>query len=293
MDTYRVGEVTIRRIVEREGPAMPPQALLKTFDPAVLEQHRSWLMPGFYDPEKKLFVSSVHAWLLRTRHHTILIDTCIGNHKERPTFPRMHRLETMWLENLAAAGARPDQVDIVMCTHLHADHCGWNTRLENGRWVPTFPKARYVFSRKEAEWADYRGKGDDGRHAHDRAAFDDSILPILEARKAVLVDDGYAVDDNLIVEPANGHTPGSVVLRLKGSDGKGLFTGDMMHHPIQVYRPDWSSNFCSDPVASARTRRRVLEENADRDVRFFPAHFAAPYVGRVVGNAAGFAFRFV
>src|SRR5262245_21884003 len=134
MNVHQIGQTVVHRVHEREGPGMAPEMLLPDYDRSVFEQHRSWLAPGYWMPEKEVLVSSMHGWLLKTRHHTILVDTCVGNHKERPTFQRMHRLNTPYLEHLAAAGATPDQIDIVMCTHLHADHVGWNTRLVDGKW---------------------------------------------------------------------------------------------------------------------------------------------------------------
>jgi glyoxylase-like metal-dependent hydrolase (beta-lactamase superfamily II) len=294
MQTHTMGDVSIQRVMEKEPPGRAsPSFLLPDYDPEVFARHMHWLAPNFFNPTTQTLILSFHSWLVRTPHHNILVDTCIGNHKERPSFPSMHRQELPWLDNLRAAGLGPEDIDFVMCTHLHADHVGWNTRLHDGRWVPTFPNARYVFSRTECAHADHRGKPESHGEDHDRRAFTDSVLPILEAGMADLVDDGvHALNDHMTIEPAAGHTPGSVTFRVRAGGREGLFIGDTIHHPIQVYRPDWSSGACWDPDASCVTRRRILAESADRDVMFFPAHFGNPYTGRVVTNAEGFAFEF-
>ncbi len=294
MFQHQIGTASAHQLEEmvistRGGPGV----FLPNYDPDFARQHMDWLAPSFFDPVNDKLILSFHSWLLRTRHHTIVVDTCIGNHKERPNFPPMHRLDKPWMSNLLATGVDPAEVDYVMCTHLHADHCGWNTRLENGRWVPTFPNAKYVFSRAEYESADPRNKPEGTGHDHNNRAFLDSVLPIMEAKQAELVEGVHAIGDDLLIEPAPGHTPGHITLRLKSGGREALFTGDVLHHPLQVYRPDWSSSACLAPDKSAITRRRILQENTDRDVTFFPCHFNAPYIGRVVSRQDAFAFDFI
>lgn len=218
---------------------------------------------------------------------TILVDTCLGNHKKRRN-PGWSGLDTPFLDRLRAAGVAPEQVDFVMCTHLHVDHVGWNTRLVDGRWVPTFPNARYLFARKEyAHWeAERRAKGDGGVND---GSFDDSVLPVVEAGRAVMIDADHQPDPLLTVMEAPGHTPGSVVIRLADGGREALFTGDIMHHPIQVYMPDWSSQFCWDQEMSARSRRRVLEHCVAHESLLCPAHFPGANAGYV--RAHGDAFR--
>jgi glyoxylase-like metal-dependent hydrolase (beta-lactamase superfamily II) len=237
-----------------------------------------------------MLITSVHSWLIRTPHHTILLDACAGNHKPRQWWPRFHNLNTPFLERLAAAGARPEDVDIVMCTHLHADHIGWNTVLRDGRWVPTFPNAKYVMSRKECEFWDPRGKSpelaaDPGRCV----AFTDSVLPVLEAGQAQLVDGVHAIDDGLLVEPAPGHTEGHVLLKLTG----GVFCGDAIHHPLQIYMPQWNSRFCTFQDQARATRRKILEHCVESGALLFPTHFGAPHVTAIDAAGQGFAARFI
>ncbi len=135
------------------------------------------MIPDCFSKAEEKFIASVHSWVLRTKHNTILIDSCAGNDKHRPSLPRFHQLKLPFLERLATAGVTPESVDFVLCTHLHADHCGWNTRLLDGRWVPTFPNAKYVFSKAEQDhWA-----GPAGRQGFNAGVYADSVLPVVES----------------------------------------------------------------------------------------------------------------
>ena len=288
MDPTRIGigRLEVQRIEEFLGPAFPPAVFFPDLPADATERHKDWLVPRYYDPAQGLFVVSIHSWLIRTPHHTVLIDTCVGNHKERPDFPVFNQLNLPWVERLAAAGVAPEQVDFVMCTHLHVDHVGWNTRLENGRWVPTFPRAKYLFGRQEFEHWTGAGAPEGGR-----AVIGDSVLPVVEAGLSELVDDGYCLDDTLTVEPTHGHTAGHVMIRARSGGSTGLFSGDAMHNPIQCCYPDVNSGFCEDAAAARASRRRILEESAERGHLLLPAHFGAPHAGRV--RADGDAFRWL
>jgi glyoxylase-like metal-dependent hydrolase (beta-lactamase superfamily II) len=281
MSSWSLGPVSVTRVEEQLGAAsLPPERYLAGFEREVLERHLDWLVPNHYLPERDALVTSVHSWLIRTPHHTVLLDCCAGNHKERPALPRFHRLQTPFLERLRAAGARPEDIDIVLCTHLHEDHIGWNTELRDGRWAPTFPRARYLFSRRENEW----------RGAAGGIAYRDSVLPVIEAGQAELLDGEHAIDDLLRIEPAPGHTPGHVILKAAG----GVFSGDVIHHPLQVYAPHWNSAFCELPEQALATRRRVLEHCAESGELLFPTHFGAPHVGAIAAQAGGgFSLHFV
>ncbi|MFO1425857.1 MAG: MBL fold metallo-hydrolase [Steroidobacteraceae bacterium] len=226
---------------------------------------------------------------MRTPRHTILVDTCIGNDKDRGGAEGFHMLRTGWLDNLHAAGVDPARVDYVMCTHMHADHVGWNTRLRDGRWVPTFPNARYVFARTEFEHR--RGLWESGGNSG-FGAFVDSVLPVVESGQALLVDGDHDLEGHLTLEPAPGHTPGNVVIHLRSQGAHAVMSGDVLHHPIQVVYPEWSAAFCEDPVQSAAMRRRFVETHADRDVIVLPAHFPAPTAGRIRSRGARWRFEF-
>lgn len=285
---WRIGEATVTRIEELLGPAFRPQDLLATWDPAVLEKHLHWMAPNYYAPSTDQLIMSVHSWLIRTPHHNLLVDTCCGNAKNRPGSPHFHHLDTPYLDRLRATGVEPEDIDYVLCTHLHVDHVGWNTRLLDGRWVPTFPNAKYVFSIDELNF------WDPSKNPHlpeePRDVFTDSVLPVIAAKQDHVVSMTDQLGDNLLIEPAPGHSPGQIMLRLLGAHDEGVFTGDVMHNPIQVYQPTWNSRLCMDPEQAVQSRLRVLGHCAEHNSLIFPAHFGAPHAGRIRSQANGFSF---
>ncbi len=286
MRTLRLGDVQVDKVVEFEGPSFFPGFLIPDWDDAVADAARDWILPHFLDVETGRLILSVHSYLIRKPHHTILVDTCVGNHKERPSTKAWHQLDTPWLESLRGLGVAPEDVDFVLCTHLHVDHVGWNTRLIDGRWVPTFPNARYLFHRGEyAHWeAIARAQG---QERGTEGCFEDSVLPVMEANEAVLIDGDHRIDDTLWLEPTPGHSPGHVCLHLESGGGHVVFTGDLMHHPLQCARPDWNSRFCHDADQSRRSRTAFVERHADTDTMLLAAHFATPTIGRIAGIGNG------
>jgi glyoxylase-like metal-dependent hydrolase (beta-lactamase superfamily II) len=287
----RIGEMQLSRVEEMMIPLIEAGSMFGGFTPQHEEMHKDWLSPTYFDAQSKRLNMSIHTWVLRTDYHTILIDTCFGNQRNRPGFRDGHQLDTPWLHNLAAAGVKREEVDFVLCTHLHIDHVGWNTIEENGRFVPTFPNARYLFSKADFDHYDAENKANPQRPAQ-HGAFNDGVLPIVEAGKADMVGTEHAIDDNLIIRSAPGHTPGSITLQAKSKGEQGLFTGDILHHPLQVWHPEWNSRFCVDPPAAAISRRRVLEHCAEHHALMLPAHFAAPHCGFVHRERDAFRFEF-
>jgi glyoxylase-like metal-dependent hydrolase (beta-lactamase superfamily II) len=243
------------------------------------------------DPEAAVFRIQVRSYLLRLDGINVLVDTCCGNDKER-SVPWAHRLQSRWLQNLAAAGCDPGDIHLVLCTHLHADHVGWNTRLRDGRWVPTFPNARYVFSRKDYEFA-----GKQTHEAHNREAFMDSVLPVVEAGLADIVESHSCVhreiEDGIWLEDAAGHSPGSVVINARRGGSRAVFVGDVMHHPIQLVRPDIPFFADTAPAEACATRQRVLERCADNGAVLYPAHFPDPPAGQVRRAKRFFRYEFL
>ena len=284
-----VGGIEWHRIVESEEPDFDVGFLLPDATPEALAPHRAWLEPRFLDPASNKLVMAMQSYLLRTRHRTILVDACVGNHKERRFHaPWAHRTSTRWLDNLAAVGLAPDDIDFVMCTHLHADHVGWNTRLLDGRWVPTFPNARYLFARTEYEhWIEVNKGG----KKYSDGCIDDSVLPVVEAGQAEIVADDYAFDDEISFALAPGHTPGHVAIGLASQGARAVLSGDVCHTPLQCREPGWSAVGCSDRAQSAATRRAFLERHCDTDTLVMTAHFPSPSVGFV--RAGGEAFDWV
>ena len=294
MRTWTIGDVSITRIEEQVGFAsVAPEKYLTGLDRAVLQAHLGWLVPNHYAPDHDRLITSVHSWLIRTKYHMVLLDCCAGNHKDRPGFTRFHQLDTPFLARLQAAGATPEAIDIVMCTHLHSDHVGWNTVRRDGRWVPTFPNARYFFSRAENEYGDPRRNPRADADLMRSNAYRDSVLPVIESGQAQLIDGNYAIDDTLLIEPAPGHTLGHMILKVEHAGERALFCGDVVHHPLQVYAPQWNSVFCELPEQARATRRRVLDHCADENALLFPAHFAAPHVAVIARDGETFRPQFV
>jgi glyoxylase-like metal-dependent hydrolase (beta-lactamase superfamily II) len=243
--------------------------------PEAVERHRAWLAPHFVD-DKGRFLQSIHSFVVRAPGLTVLVDTCVGNDKDRGGRQPFHMMHTAFLEDLTAAGVAPESVDVVVCTHLHVDHVGWNTRLDGGRWVPTFPRARYLFGRREWQHWSSESEPDTAR------IMADSVAPVLEAGLATLVDDDHRVSPEVWLEPTPGHTPGHVSVRLRGGDGEAVITGDLMHHPIQMAEPQWCSHFDVDPEQARKTRRAFCERYAERPITVLGTHFNHPSAGRIV-----------
>lgn len=283
MKTLDFGGITVDRVIETEGPSFHPGFIFPDATPEAIEGELPWLLPHFLDADSGRLLMSLHSYVIRTKHHTILVDTCVGNDKERPSTPPWHHRDTAWLDDLRAMGVTPESVDFVMCTHLHVDHVGWNTRLENGRWVPTFPNARYLFHKDEYTHWESNEMPNVGSGTTE-GSFEDSVLPVVAAGLADLVGDNHAIDDSLFLEPSTGHTPGHSCLHLQGGSGQGLFTGDMLHHPIQCAYPEWNSRYCFDPAQSRATRQSYVERYADTDTQILAAHFPMPVAGRIISN---------
>ncbi len=291
MTIFSVGKATVVRIEETYQPVYTPKELFPEFTDAILSEHKHWLAPNHYDAATGKVKLSVHSWLLRIGGQTILIDACCGNHKSRPTRPWWNMLDTPYLDRLAAAGARPDEIDLVMCTHLHHDHVGWNTQLRDGKWVPTFPNARYVFSKPDV---DYFQKLDlDPKTAPaEFGTFRECVLPIVEAGRADLVTGTHRLNDHIEIVPAPGHSPGHVVFRLESGGAHAAFVGDVFHHLLQVYYPHWNFPKNSDAEAARASRRAVLEHCAATDALVLPGHVGAPFAGHIEAVATGFRPRF-
>ncbi len=291
MSTIKIGAAEVVRIEESYEPNFDAAKFFADWQPAVVDEHAGWMLPDHFDPATGLLKLSVHSWLVRVGGRAILIDACVGNHKPRPLRPKWHLMETRYLERLAAAGVRPEQVDVVLCTHLHMDHVGWFTRRERDRWVPTFPNARHVFSR--ADYDHYLALDRDPEKGPvNQGSFRDSVLPVVEAGLADMVSGPHALDEHVRLDPAPGHTPGTVAITLTSQGAAALFCGDILHHAIQVYHPQWNSFACGDAERARASRRAVLARCADTGALLMPAHFGAPFVCRIEGTGDGFVPRF-
>jgi len=286
------GSWSLTRIEEMLTPGFDPAFLFPDYDAEILREHDQLARPGFWHPATGKVMSSMHSWMLRNDRHVILIDTGCGNGKERarPLFERFHMLDKPYLDRLAAAGVRPEDVTLVICTHLHIDHVGWNTRLQDGRWVPTFPNARYLFGRREfAHWSE----GGAGLAAlpENGPVIEDSVRPVVEAGLAELVDDETEGLPGISVQAAPGHTEGQLAVIVRDGRRRYLFSGDSLHQPMQVYRPHWNSRFCEDAARARETRRGLLEFCVEEEALLLPAHFGAPHGGFVRRSGADYRFE--
>ncbi|MFF7791705.1 MBL fold metallo-hydrolase [Streptomyces sp. NPDC007991] len=280
---WTVGDLTVHRIDEIPLPPATGAWLLPDATPDVVAG-QDWLRPHFADEEGVLRADS-HSFAFTAGDLRVLVDTGIGNGKERAN-PAWHDLDTDYLQRLTAAGFPPDSVDLVILTHLHADHVGWNTRAVNGAWVPTFPNARYLTSRTEREfWAGYAM--DEPR----RQMFRDSVIPVEEAGLLDLLDvpaEGLDVAPGLRLIPTPGHTPGHVAVELASRGRTALITGDCVHHPVQLAHPGIGACVDIDPGLSQSTRRELLGALAGTDTLVLGTHFPPPTAGRVVAHEGAY-----
>jgi glyoxylase-like metal-dependent hydrolase (beta-lactamase superfamily II) len=286
MDCFTLADLSVHRVEEFVDPACDGLAFFPDLTPEILARNLHWLAPQFWNAQNNTMRLTMQTWVVHSRHHTIVVDTCNGNHKSRPAFPLADQLNTPYLDRL---GCAPEDVDFVLCTHMHVDHVGWNTRLENGRWVPTFPNAKYLFSRTEYEqylaenWVE-------GKAPMFQDVFEDSVSPVIAAGQAVMVDGRHEVNDSIAIDPAPGHTPGHYIVRAGSPGDIALFVGDAIHNPIQIAEPQISTAYCADKNLAARTRLSILEECAEHGHLLVPTHFDPPYIGHVERNGEGFRF---
>jgi glyoxylase-like metal-dependent hydrolase (beta-lactamase superfamily II) len=289
MKRWQVGQVRVTQVIELGPMPTSPRFFFKDPPPDLVARH-AWLKPHFANDDGKL-LASIHCFIVESAGRRIVIDTCVGNDKKRSS-PAWNALNGPFLQHLTEAGFAPGSIDTVLCTHLHVDHVGWNTRWVGARWVPTFANARYLFARKE--WEHWAAEARAREAGHGGGAPDDvlgdSVRPILDAGLAELVDTDHRLTDEVWLEPTPGHTPGHVSVRIESAGQRAVITGDLMHHPIQCAEPDRLGNFDHDPEQARATRRYFLACCARDRTLVFGTHFAPPTAGRVV--AADGAWRF-
>jgi glyoxylase-like metal-dependent hydrolase (beta-lactamase superfamily II) len=267
---WNVGRVKITKIVELETVGSTRFILPQASKEEV--QNLPWLIPHFATEEGRLKMS-IHTLVVETPSRRIVVDTGLGNDKQGRTVPTWNMRNTPFLETMTKAGFPPDSIDTVLCTHLHVDHVGWNTRLERGRWVPTFEKARYLFGQAEYEyWRDHSTEPDKA------AIFHDSVKPIMDAGKADLIAGDAPICDEITLIPTPGHSPGHMSVQIRSDGEEGLLTGDVAHHPCQMAHLDWSSTADSDPVQSIKTRGELFARFADSSVLVIGGHYDAGYI---------------
>jgi glyoxylase-like metal-dependent hydrolase (beta-lactamase superfamily II) len=270
MASWKIGDVQVTRVLEQVAP-LPPEGLIANIDPERLAQHTSWLKPHFMNEAGEILLS-IHALVVESAGKTIVVDTCMGN--DRPLPQGLGELQTSFLADLEKIVPR-EEVDYVLCTHLHFDHVGWNTMLDGGEWVPTFPNARYLFGRTEFEhWS--AGTEDEN------VDLKYSVTPIIEAGLHELVESDHPLTSEVQLESTPGHTPGHVSVRIDSQGERAVITGDLVHHPVQLAEPTWGSHPDTIPELAVETRRNFVRRYGDQPVLVIGTHFAGPTAGHLV-----------
>ncbi len=285
--TFNVGDMRVDRIIEQELPGFDPFEFFPNLTKEELEEHRAMLEPNALDPKTGLLVFTMQSYVVRAGGLNILIDSCIGNDKNRPTRPLWHmKTDTTYMDALKRAGLTVEDIDVVMCTHLHPDHVGWNTKLEDGRWVPTFPNARYAFSEKELAYWTEQNKKQSILH------FEDSVLPIVEAGRTELVKSDAEFAAGVQLLPTPGHTPDHYSVKLASAGKEAIVTGDLIHSPLQCACTHLHSRPDVDPAQGQKTRNDFMAKYADTPTLIAATHFPSPSVGHFIRKGDAFAYRY-
>ena len=263
-----IGDIRLAKVVDSLEPTSP-RFLYADKRKQDLDPHLEWLQPHFVDAQKRMLFS-LHMFLIQTSHHTIVIDTCIGNDKQNLEHAHWNGRQGRFLHDLASAGCAPESVDYVFCTHMHIDHTGWNTRLQDGRWIPTFPNAKYLFNRRE--WEHWQVDPS----LTDQAVVEQNIVPIIEAGQVQWVENAWGIDDQVTLLPTPGHTPGHCSVHLRSNGQEAIITGDMMVHPVQIAEPGWSQLADVDRALAIQTRTQFIDRYCDTATLILGTHFNTP-----------------
>ena len=273
---WQIGDIKITRLQELEAPDIRfilPDATVERLGEV------SWLEP--FLAENGHALASIHSLIVESDDCRILVDTCVGNDKER-AIPPWNRRQGPFLAHLCELGFPPEQIDTVVCTHLHVDHVGWNTQLIGGLWKPTFASARYLLARKE--WEHWSAQDEAGN----QQVLDDSVRPLFDADLVDLVAENHEIVPGVRFEPTPGHTPGHVAVRIESRGERAVITGDLVHHPVQFARPDWVPSVDSDPTLATRTRKDFMDRYADTPTLIIGTHFAGPTAGRLFRDGSAY-----
>ena len=289
---HTIGDARVTGVIEYSGPTHPPDFLYPAVDKAerdaVLKANASWLAPNHYVPHMDRLIVTIQLWVVQAGGNTIVIDTGVGNRKPRAA-ERMDRLNTLVMPWLESIGAGPNQVTHVVMTHMHTDHVGWNTVEKDGRWAPTFPKARYLFPKDEFDY--WKGLYDKGDTDVNQGSFADSVLPVIEAGLGEFMDGKTEVAGCLAPEPVPGHAPGMLSFRLRSRGEEGLFCADILHNAIQIVRPDWNDRYVLWPDKALESRALGLKRACEHGALLMPMHLGSPYCGYVRRQDDRYAFE--
>ncbi len=291
MDRFRIGQIVVHRVEEWQGSFAPPDMLFQGYEAHHWAEREPEFVPDYFRREDGKLYAFLQSWVLDTGTQRILFDTGAGNDKDRPGIPLFGNLDTDFLSRLRRTGFAPEDIDVVVCSHIHIDHVGWNTRLVEGRWEPTFRNARYILPLHDRDFWDPAvtgvGPGEVGRIVN-AGMFEDSVQPLIDAGRVEWAQDGFEVAPGISCHAVPGHTPGSMMMRVASGDRKALFVGDVVHHPMQIYQPGWNSAYCEDQEQARDTRRRVLTEAAETQALLVPAHFGGQHIVQVAYEGKAF-----
>jgi glyoxylase-like metal-dependent hydrolase (beta-lactamase superfamily II) len=291
MNEFQIGKIRVTRVEEWQGDFLSPAELFVGYEQALFSAHQNDFSADVYNKEDDTIYAFLQSWLLEIGGLKIIYDTGAGNDKDRPGIPLFGELQTKFLQRLKTAGYVPEDIDIVICSHLHIDHVGWNTKLVDRQWVPTFPNARYLFSAKEIEFwnpANADKFPDKIGEEVNTCVFEDSVQPIIDAGIVESISGQFEVLPGLVLEPGPGHTPGHMVMKVESCGEQGIFVGDILHHPIQIYCPTWNSIFCEQAEQARNTRQEVLAYAAKNKALVFPAHFGGQHAVWVTEKGDGY-----
>jgi glyoxylase-like metal-dependent hydrolase (beta-lactamase superfamily II) len=273
-----IGDVEVLRVVEWAGPFASPSEVFPEIPVDAWQDNHDLLVPEHWDPAGDGWLATMQSWVLRSNGQTIVIDTGVGNAKQG-VVPVLQHWNTGFLETLAYCGVEPGDVDVVINTHLHSDHVGWNTTFVDGHWTPTFPNATYLISDL------------DNAFAADDPLYVESVEPVLQAGLAQLWRDSLRIDGNLELVATPGHTPGSAVVRLQSQGQAAVFVGDVVHSPLQILHPHYNSAFCDDSASARQSRLAVLDRAAAVEEWVFPAYFGGTGAVQVHREGTGFGIK--
>jgi len=278
---WKIGKVNVTRVVETVT-AVPPNMLYPKASLETLSGDLGWLQPHFIDSEGQMLLS-IHTFLVQSGDLRIVVDTCVGNGKE-VALPGWAGLETRFLDHLSEAGFPRESVDRVLCTHLHFDHVGWNTFEQKGKWVPTFPNARYLMGADE--WTYWK----DIEDPYGASSQEQAIFPVLDANLVDLVESNHEISEEVRLIPTPGHTPGHVSVEIESCGESAVITGDLFHHPLGFAHPDWEDSADVEGKSAHTSRIEFMKRYGNGPVLVLGTHFATPTAGKIVSD--GNAYRF-
>jgi len=288
IDLELSGNIRVQSVQELERTDWPLAQLFADVSPEQFAETVAARDERFANLQTGNLRMSSHSLILRTPQGNVMIDTCVGNDKQHPYIPLWHLQSWPYLERLGRLGLTPDDIDYVCCTHLHADHVGWNTRLENGVWVPTFPNARYLFAEPELRYWEQTHR-DNPKHVFANS-WHESVLPVIEAGRADVVAADHEIVTGVCLQPAFGHSPGNVVIVVSAGRQRAVLSGDVLHHPVQIERPYWNSMYDQSRELAQATREELLQSIADGETWLIGAHFAGPTALRVIEGGGRFSY---